>query len=128
MGTQAQFERDHVGAAQLTVVGEIDLGVADEFRRALIGAVEAATTAASVDLTGVTFFNSTGIAVLLEGRRAAGKRGVRLVIEPGSAVRRVLELVGLGEHLDLPARAGTAKWLLSPPAAAPLHPSPRDRA
>jgi anti-anti-sigma factor len=91
----ATFHRVVGNPPRLVVTGEIDLDVADSFRNALHSAIDAAHSPAYVDLSGVTFFNSTGIGVLVESQQLADERGVQLVVDPSPAVTRVLELTGL---------------------------------
>jgi anti-anti-sigma factor len=63
-----------------------------------------------VDLCGVEFIDTAGLEVLLEewntSRQSDGR--ICLVAPPGGAVRRLLELSGLGELIDLYAELGVA--------------------
>jgi len=102
MGEQAHFERsDESGMPQLIVTGEIDLGVAGTFASELKQLVGDAHSPAVVDLTGVKFFNSTGISVLSDAMAEARRRGVELVVRPSSHVRRTLEITGLTGYFGL---------------------------
>jgi anti-anti-sigma factor len=57
-------------------------------------------TAVVVDLAGVQFLDSSGIAVLLKGRRLADERGAAYrVAGAHGMVKRILELSGVWEHL-----------------------------
>jgi anti-anti-sigma factor len=89
----------HVIGPTLVVAGEIDGVTADAF-----GAALSSTAIREVDMSQVTFFNSTGIRVLLAARRARVD-GDLVVIRPSRIVQRVLELAGLARH-DRPG-AGT---------------------
>lgn len=75
--------------------GAIDLDTSPEARRRILDAVRAGD-AVSVDLSGVTAIDSSGIASLVEGLEAARRQGTRLVLrgvpEP---VRRGLSLFRL---------------------------------
>jgi anti-sigma B factor antagonist len=56
----------------------------------------------SLDLSGVSFMDSSGIRVLVDAHNRADAVGRRLVIEwPSSAVQRVLEISGLVDHLNV---------------------------
>ena len=67
MDDQATFARaDEPGRSVLLVTGEIDLGVAGRFASAVKDLLEHASAPATIDLTGVTFFNSTGICVFCD--------------------------------------------------------------
>jgi len=101
-GEQAEFERDDdAGAPRLVVTGEIDLAVAEAFGSALGRLVGDANSPAVVDLTGVTFFNSTGIGLLSDAATSARRRNVELIVLPSSPVRRTLEITGLADFFGL---------------------------
>jgi anti-anti-sigma factor len=101
MDEQASFCRaDEPDAVRLVVAGEIDLGVAGVFAsnvKDLLGPGRPAV----IDLTSVTFFNSTGIGVLCDAAEAARQRGIPLVVVPSDHVRRTLEITGLTGTFDL---------------------------
>jgi anti-sigma B factor antagonist len=102
MDEQAMFCRvDGPDAARLHVSGEIDLAVAGSFASAVKALVDAGTPTVTVDLRGVTFFNSTGIGVLCDAAESARRRQVALIVEPSDHVRRTLEITGLTENFDL---------------------------
>jgi len=85
----------------LMAKGEIDLHVANDFRDALADVILDADKPAVLDLTGVTFFGSSGVAALIDSKVLAEDRGVQLIVEPSPIVRRVLEVVRLGHELSL---------------------------
>lgn len=102
MDEQATFLRaDEPGTPRLLVTGEIDLGVAGSFASAVNDLLASANSPAVIDLTGVTFFNSTGIGVLCDAAETARREGVTLVVRPSDYVRRTLEITGLTETFDL---------------------------
>lgn len=102
MDEQATFLRaDEPGNLRLLVCGEIDLAVAGRFTSAVKDLLAAGSSPATIDLTGVTFFNSTGIGVLCDAAETARRRGVALVVEPSDHVRRTLEITGLTDTFDL---------------------------
>jgi anti-anti-sigma factor len=77
------------GRAVVTVSGEVDMSTADAmFRAATPDDAEAAT----LDLRGVSFFDSAAIHALLQ---LAERFGDRLEVLPSAQVRRVLEISGL---------------------------------
>jgi anti-sigma B factor antagonist len=72
------MERSGVaGAACVAVAGEIDVETAPRLRDALVEAV-ADGEQVVVELSSVTFMDSTGLAALVVARRVAEARGVRL--------------------------------------------------
>ena len=85
------------GRALVTVTGEVDMSTADAMFRA---ATRDHAAAATLDLRGVTFFDSAAIHALL---RLAERYGERLRVVPSNQVRRVLEISGLS----------TQPWLIT---------------
>ena len=77
------------GDRVLTVTGEIDMSNAAEFGAAL-GRELAAGTAVTVDLTGVAYLDSAGVAVLFD---RAGEHDLRLLAP--RLLDRVLRVSGL---------------------------------
>ena len=58
-----------------------------------------------IDLSGVTFIDSSGLAAIIEGHLRLGVQQRRLVIVGRStAVQRVFDLAGVSDRLDLEAR------------------------
>src|SRR3954452_1141873 len=93
MLADAQFRRaDEDGVPRLAVTGDIDLVVARYFREALHQLIDSAHSAAYVDMTGVTFFDSAGINALVHAKRAAERQDVDLVVAPSPGVRRILQI------------------------------------
>jgi anti-anti-sigma factor len=86
----------------LTVRGEIDMDNAGQ----LVDAIERVAGTAVVDLSGVTFIDSTGLQGLLRAKEAARQRGDGLILRhPSETVRRVLELTGLLDGFTVEGRA-----------------------
>jgi anti-sigma B factor antagonist len=81
----------------IAVSGEIDFAVGDWFSAELARHVAAASGTVVLDLSGVTFMDSSGIAVLLATARATEFR----ICAASPAVRRVIELTGLADALQL---------------------------
>ena len=79
--------------------GEIDMAVADWFAEAITAALANGSPRVIVDLTEVTFLDSSGIRALLTANRVAAERCRSLTVEnPAPMVHRVLEICGV---LDL---------------------------
>lgn len=89
----------------ITVVevgGEIDLHSAPQLRAELIKAGEGTAPRVIVDLTGVTFIDSTGIGVLVGAlKRVREAQGTLVFCGAQSRVRRVFEITGLMRALPL---------------------------
>ena len=87
------------GAAVITVEGEFDLAGVPEFDRARNQALRWKSPIV-VDLTDCEFIDSTGIGCLIEGFRAAAQAGLPYaLVGSGLQVKRVLELVGISDHV-----------------------------
>jgi anti-anti-sigma factor len=89
-------ERD--GVAVATLEGEIDGSNAAELRLALSERLPSASSGLVLDLSEVTYLDSSGIHLLFDlGRRLAARRqALRLVVPPDAPMRRVLELCAVG--------------------------------
>jgi anti-anti-sigma factor len=83
--------------AVIAINGEFDLAGEAAFRTAMDAAL-AFETPVVVDLEHCSFLDSTGIAMLLRAFRLAADRGFGLAAS-GRQVHRVLDLVGIPEHL-----------------------------
>jgi anti-sigma B factor antagonist len=91
----APFElsvRDLDGTRFVTVNGEVDMSVADTLTEGLSG------QRVLVDMTGVSFIDSTGLACLLVAREASET----LVLRRSGPVARILELGGVSQLFPAP--------------------------
>jgi anti-anti-sigma factor len=88
--------------AIVTLTGELDLSSQDLVDRTLDQAVGASgVRQVVVDLSGLRFIDSSGIAVLLKGRRRADEAEVGYRVDAAEGiVRQVLSLTGVLEHLS----------------------------
>ena len=88
------------GVTHLCVRGEVDIvsagGLTDALTAATVGA-----SAVILDLTAVTFFDSSGVRLVDRLARACGRNDAafRVVAPKAGIARRVLDLVGLGDAL-----------------------------
>ncbi len=90
-------------ALTIALSGEIDHQVAREMMDSITDAIATRLPAQLVlDLSGVTFMDSSGIAVLLRARRQLAHSGgaLRVVNIPAQA-RRVLDAAGIGRLISL---------------------------
>jgi anti-anti-sigma factor len=85
------------GMIHLELAGEIDLGVSGDLTAAQLREIESPGVAGLiVDLQQVTFLDSTGIAALVAGYRAARQRGIGFVVtNPHHHVKAVLQVTGV---------------------------------
>ena len=98
-----QFRFASNGTAEtLYVRGELDISSAPSFERAAADALDGQGGAFHVDLSGLTFMDSSGARGLLHVHTRVEALGRRLVvISPTRAVRRVIDLMGLDRVLDI---------------------------
>jgi len=85
------------GVVRLELAGEVDMMVSAELTSAQLREIRDPVVAGLVvDLNQVTFLDSTGIAALVTGMRAARERGIPFTVtNPHRMVRTVLEVTGL---------------------------------
>ena len=92
----------------MVVTGEIDMATAPMLGRELTSAIESGDGPVVLDLTEVTFFDSSGLRVAIVAHRDLGEQDRRLAVvcNPEGHVRRTFVLAGLADVLDLhPSRA-----------------------
>jgi anti-anti-sigma factor len=80
------------------VVGEIDISTVEAVRTAVATAMEHDPIGIVFDLSEVRFIDSSGIAVLLQSRKAIESIRIR---NPSSVVGRLIELTGLTHVLPI---------------------------
>jgi anti-anti-sigma factor len=94
----------------LSVRGEIDIATAGILRSALEEALESGRRDTWVDLSEVTFMDSSGLNALVQADHDfAGHNGRLTVICPTGPVRRTLELTGLAGELNVQATRADAQ-------------------
>ena len=82
--------------------GEIDALTAPQLGSRLLGLADDGKTGVVVDLSRVTFLDSTAIGVILNALRALAARSGRLVLVcPNERVRRPFEVTGLTDRLPI---------------------------
>ena len=113
----------------IRVKGELDMAAAPDAHRGHRRRRRAAH-ASRLDLSGVTFLDSSAIGALVASGREVGEAGSRLEIGPRSdIVTRVLEITGLGETLRglrRPARRRVSVTVATEPTLRlELSPDPR---
>jgi anti-sigma B factor antagonist len=102
--TQAEHE---AGWTVLSVKGEIDIATAGILDEAIEQCVTDGRTRIAVDLEGVSFMDSTGLRTLIVAHRRLGDVSGRLAVIPGSGpIRRLLEVAGVVDTLEIVAAAG----------------------
>jgi anti-anti-sigma factor len=83
------------GVAVVSVEGEVDLVTSEQLRGALLDALEESGRV-TVDLTGLTFIDSSGLSALVDAhRRARDAGGVLILRNPTPMLRRLLDITRL---------------------------------
>jgi anti-sigma B factor antagonist len=99
----------------VTITGELDIATVPRVRAALSAHDVAGGEAVVVDLSDVTFMDSSGLSLFLTLERELRERGGRLAIAcPDGAARLIFDVTGLDGHLPLYPSRDTA-------AAAVVH-------
>ena len=93
--------RDEGGWRIILARGEIDLNSSPELRKAVLSAVGDVGNV-GVDLSRAAYMDSSGVATLVEGLKAAAEGNRAFVlIKPSNAVMKVLELSRLDSFFDI---------------------------
>jgi anti-anti-sigma factor len=83
------------GTTVVSVEGEVDLVSSDQLRRVLHDAIET-TPSVTVDLSGLTFIDSSGLSALVSAhKRAREAGGVLTLRHPTPMLRRLLDITRL---------------------------------
>ena len=86
----------------LHLEGELDLSVAEELEQQLLHALRRADERLYIDLSKVTYIDSSSVRALLRAAAIAHDRGKRVQITRASGIsRRVIELAGVEDVLGL---------------------------
>lgn len=90
------------GSATVAVSGELDLSTASEMRDHLYALLARGTTQLTVDVTGLTFIDSTGLGVIVAVLKRAREAGGNLTLKgPNRSARKVLDISGLSRIIDV---------------------------
>ncbi len=93
-------ERD--GAVCVVLRGELDLATADEVEDALHRAERDEPSVVVIDLSGLTFLDSTGLRTIVTADQRARRNDRRLVVVKGpDTVHRVFTITRLDERLEM---------------------------
>ena len=90
------------------LAGELDLYNAEDVRGALLECCAEGPGRLVVDLSEVTFIDSTALGVLIEARSRMTDRRAFMLASPGLETRRALEISGLDRHFNIHASVDDA--------------------
>jgi anti-sigma B factor antagonist len=97
-GAFAVEESRHGSTVRLYLRGELDMATRARVESALIRAEDSGASVIELDLSGLTFMDSSGVHLALDARHRSRARGHGLVLLGGSeSVRRVFELTGTAQ-------------------------------
>jgi anti-sigma B factor antagonist len=107
------------GTEVVTVRGELDLKTAPELRKALVAAIDATDDGVLVDLTDVSFLDSTALAAFVAARAHAKITGATLeLVCPNPDIQRVFAITALNQVFRIHDRSPLG----------PARPRPREKA
>jgi anti-sigma B factor antagonist len=86
----------------VTVAGELDVATAPTLRQAFLDLLSDGTPDIAIDVSGVTFVDSSGLAVLLMGaRRWSGEQKRFVLRTPSPMLNRLLDLAGVRRAFEV---------------------------
>jgi anti-sigma B factor antagonist len=88
------------GASIIALSGELDMSTIPRMEAPLFEQI-GQRQAVLVDLTRLTFIDSSGIGVLIQASRESNGTPLGVVVGPGTQVERVFGIAGVGEALHL---------------------------
>ncbi len=98
---------DDVGVVILE--GEIDIYSAPEFKEVLVNGIEGGAKRVIVDLSGVTFIDSTALGVLVSGAKRVRPRNGNLdIVCTDENIIRIFEITGLDRIFGIFSSRGEA--------------------
>jgi len=108
--TRFSVEAEREGdAAVVRLHGELDLATAPRLRRALGALLDTRPSALVVDLSDLTFVDTSGVRVVRAACIQAGLEGCSFTLRwPTRAVRKMLSLTGVDRLLDIEDRPSVA--------------------
>ena len=104
--TQPQFRVDRElldhNRTVLTVVGELDVASARDFKETLFEVIATAPDAVIVDMARTTFVDSSGLAALLTGvKRLRPREGCLVLATANPSIAHSLQIIGLSDVLPI---------------------------
>lgn len=86
----------------IAAAGEVDLSSSPQLREAILKSVPNAGGTLAVDLSGVSYMDSSGVATLVEGLKSIGaKKAAFCLLAPSGSVLKVLQLSRLDSVFDI---------------------------
>lgn len=102
----------------VALTGELDLGTVPVLHDALAKALPHGTARVVLDLTGLTFCDSTGIGAFVAAHKYLHSSGVHLALaNPSELLARQLEVMGIGRLIPIDGADGKPHHPAKPPEA-----------
>lgn len=99
LGLSARIEGDNT---VVVVSGELDVFTAPKLDELLAESMESGAVNLIVDLTGVTFLDSTGLGSMVKGLKSAREKGGSLrVVAADDRIAKVFRITGLDQTMAL---------------------------
>jgi anti-sigma B factor antagonist len=93
-----QLSRTAENVVVIDLEGEIDIYTAPEFRDALLQAIDEGARRVVVDVSKVTFMDSTGLGVFVSGeKRIRPQGGLLLIVCQDETIMRIFQITGLAD-------------------------------
>jgi anti-sigma B factor antagonist len=94
------------GHARVRFIGELDIAGVDEAHAEMIEVLDQTAGALTVDLSGLTFCDASGVGLLVKLDSEANARGRAMVLEhPTPFVHRLLRVLDLVDRLTIEERS-----------------------
>src|ERR1700686_2852826 len=98
----------------VSIQGRVNIDTSSEMRRMIAGALHSIPPAVTIDFSGVTYLDTSGLATLLEASRIARQQGTRLVVEGlRGRPRELLHFTQIDHLLEI-AEPGALQFTLDP--------------
>lgn len=98
--SESRLQQRPLDGGGVAVCGDIDAGTSAEFESFLTGADGNPVT--TIDMSGVTFMDSSGLRVLIAHHQRLGGEGRSpRIVEPSRSVHRLFEITGLIDELNV---------------------------
>ena len=86
----------------VSVAGELDMADADKVAQVLVNAADSGKPLVRLELSGLTFADSSAIKAIVLGAQAAARHGVAFeLVNPNGRVQRLLEITGLAGAITI---------------------------
>lgn len=96
------------GAVVIRCRGELDISVCDDLKQTINRSYTPDLEVLKIDMTGLAFIDSSGLACILQTADRCRQLGVTLEVMPSRPVARLFALAGVDQH-----RVGTARDCLA---------------